>query len=113
MPVSTPPPAIFVDVDDTLVRSFGGKRLPIVHMIALVRSLSEHGAELYCWSTGGADYARRTAEELGLTECFRTFLPKPSLVLDDLGLATWNLIQLHPAECGSLTATEVLARLER
>ena len=28
-------PAIFVDVDDTLVRSFGSKRIPITVMVAL------------------------------------------------------------------------------
>jgi phosphoserine phosphatase len=105
------PPIIYVDIDDTLVRSFGSKRIPMGHMVALVRSLKERGAQLYCWSTGGAAYARATAEELGVADCFEAFLPKPHLLLDDVELGGWKLVQLHPSECSSLTAEEVLARL--
>ena len=108
----TTPRVIFVDVDDTLIRSFGSKRMPLTNMVALVRSLSEHGAELYCWSTGGADYARSAAQEVGLADCFKSFLPKPNLLLDDANTESWRMIQLHPAECASLTAEEVLAKLK-
>ena len=106
-------PVIYVDIDDTLVRSFGSKRIPMTSMIALVRSLSENGAELYCWSSGGADYARQAAEEVGLAHCFKLFLPEPNLLLDDVNTGSWNLVQLHPAECSSLTAEEVLSKLKR
>jgi predicted HAD superfamily phosphohydrolase YqeG len=106
-------PAIFVDVDDTLIRSFGSKRMPISSMVALVQRLSERGAELYCWSTGGADYARRSAAEVGLEGCFRAFLPKPHLLLDDVTVDRWRLVQLHPSECSSLSAEEVIASLAR
>jgi phosphoserine phosphatase len=108
---TSPPAVIFIDVDDTLVRSFGSKRIPMTHMVALVRSLSEHGAELYCWSSGGAEYAKRSAEELGLGDCFTAFLPKPSLLLDDVRISGWRLLELHPAECRGLTADEVLAKV--
>lgn len=50
---------IFVDVDDTLVRTFGHKRIPMPAVIDTVRRLAATGqAELYCWSSGGAEYAR-------------------------------------------------------
>jgi phosphoglycolate phosphatase-like HAD superfamily hydrolase len=104
-------PVIYVDIDDTLVRSFGSKRMPMTHMVALVRSLRERGAQLFCWSSGGAAYARSAAEELGVSDCFEAFLPKPHLLLDDVQVGSWNLVQLHPSECSSLAADEVLAKL--
>ncbi|WP_224243090.1 hypothetical protein [Hyalangium gracile] len=111
--IARPLPVVYVDIDDTLVRSFGSKRVPMSTMVALVRSLKEHGALLYCWSSGGAAYARSAAGELGLGDCFEAFLPKPQLMLDDVQLEKWNVVQLHPAECSSLTAAEVLGRLSR
>jgi hypothetical protein len=57
---------VFVDVDDTLVRSAGTKRIPIASVAERVRALRDAGATLYCWSTGGAEYARSAAIELGL-----------------------------------------------
>lgn len=106
-----PAAVIYVDIDDTLVRSFGSKRMPMTHMVALVRSLKERGAQLYCWSSGGAAYARSAAEEVGVGDCFEAFLPKPHLLLDDVLVGSWRLEQLHPSECSSLTADEVLAKL--
>ena len=61
---STLPRTIYVDVDDTLVRSIGIKRVPMPAVIAAVRRLAEQGAQLYLWSTGGADYCRETAAAL-------------------------------------------------
>jgi len=52
------PVVIFVDVDDTFVRSYGTKRIPMPAVIHHIRSLFDQGAELYCWSSGGAEYAR-------------------------------------------------------
>ena len=76
-----PPTIIYIDIDDTLVRSFGSKRIPMTDMVALVPKLKDHGATLYCWSGGGAEYARSTAEELGIADCFVAFLPKPTFAL--------------------------------
>lgn len=73
-------PVIYVDVDDTLVRSFGSKRMPMGHMVTLVRTLKEAGVELYCWSSGGAAYAKSSADDVRLTDCFTAFLPKPHLL---------------------------------
>jgi predicted HAD superfamily phosphohydrolase YqeG len=68
---------IFVDVDDTLIRSFGAKRIPIPSVIECVKQLKAEDAELYLWSKGGAEYARNSALELGIADCFVNFLPKP------------------------------------
>ncbi len=72
-----PPTVVYVDVDDTLVRSVGTKRIPIPAAVRHVRALFEQGAELYCWSSGGADYARQSAEECDIADCFRAFPPGP------------------------------------
>jgi predicted HAD superfamily phosphohydrolase YqeG len=106
-------PIIYVDIDDTLIRSFGSKRIPMTEMVRLVRELKAAGAALYCWSTGGAQYAKESAAELGLTSCFEAFLPKPQLMLDDRTLSSWKVVELHPNECRALTAAEVLSRLSR
>ena len=69
---------IFIDVDDTLVPSVGTKRIPMPSVVAHVRRLHASGATLFLWSSGGADYCRITATELGLADCFSGFLPKPT-----------------------------------
>lgn len=74
---------VFVDVDDTLVRTFGTKRIPMPPVIARVRELHQQGVALYLWSSGGAEYARDSAVELGIEKCFEGFLPKPDVYLDD------------------------------
>ena len=66
----------YVDVDDTLVRSMGSKRIPTPRVVDRVRHLHENGATPYLWSSGGADCARESAEELGIRELFTAFLPK-------------------------------------
>lgn len=97
MELYIPPVVIYVDVDDTLVRSHGAKRIPIPMVIKHVRSLFEQGAELFCWSSGGADYARDSAFEVGLGDCFKAFLPKPNIILDDQQISDWRrLLQVHP-----------------
>lgn len=93
------PLVAYVDVDDTLVRSVGTKRIPIPSSVRWVRERAAEGAALYCWSSGGGEYARRSAEELGIAECFRAFLPKPHTLLDDQPLTAWrDLTVLHPLE---------------
>ena len=71
---------VYIDVDDTLVRSAGTKTMPIPNVVEHVRSLANAGAELYCWSSVGAEYARTTAYNLGIESCFANFLPKPNIV---------------------------------
>ncbi len=104
------PLVIFVDIDDTLVRSFGSKRIPMTSVIERVRALHADGAVLYAWSSGGAEYARTTACELGLSECFVDCLPKPDVFVDDVRVDAWrNTIQLHPNEVAHRTLEELRA----
>jgi len=99
---------IYVDVDDTLVRSVGTKRIPMEHAIRQVKILHDEGAELYCWSSGGAEYAKTSADELGIKECFVGFLPKPQVILDDQNFNEWKyLTYLHPNNWGEKTLNEL------
>lgn len=84
------PRVIFVDVDDTLIRSFGQTHIPMPSAVAAIRQLHEQGAELYLWSSGGADYARASAKELNLEHCFVAFLPKPHVYIDDQAVHEWR-----------------------
>lgn len=101
------PLVVYVDVDDTLVRSTGSTRIPIPPAVQHVRELHAQQARLYCWSSGGAEYARHSAAELGIEHCFVAFLPKPDVLLDDQSVAEWRrLLNVHPAECqGQSVAT--------
>jgi len=88
---------IYVDVDDTFVRSYGTKRIPVPSVIKQIRDLWNDGAELYCWSSGGADYARDSAFEFGIGDCFTAFLPKPNVIIDDQPFQEWrNLTHIFP-----------------
>ncbi len=82
-PMTQKESVIFVDVDDTLIRSFGTKQIPIPNAIRYVRDMFNAGNLLYCWSRGGAQYSREVATKLGIADCFVCFLPKPDVVVDD------------------------------
>lgn len=101
------PPIIYVDVDDTFVRSVSTKRIPMPATVRHIRALYEQGATLYCWSSGGADYARSSAREFGIEDCFVAFLPKPQITIDDQNFGDWrDLKWVHPANCDSLNLAE-------
>jgi len=90
---------VFVDVDDTLLRDIGGKQIPIPATVRHVRTLHDQGATLYCWSSGGAEYAKTSAEWLGIADCFVAFLPKPDVMIDDQALSEWRTLRIvHPNE---------------
>jgi len=100
---------IYVDVDDTLVRSTGSTRIPIPSVIEHVRQLKADGAELYLWSAGGADYCRTTAIELGIEDCFVAFLPKPRIMIDDQEVRNWVFCTtFHPSTCAGKTLQDYL-----
>lgn len=100
-------PVVYVDVDDTLVRSFGSKRIPITTVVERVRTLHAAGFKLYCWSSGGADYCRAAAEEVGLADCFTEFLPKPQFIIDDQHPSDWRALRwVHTNEAASMTPDE-------
>ncbi len=91
---------MYVDVDETFVRSHGDSRTPIPHVLEHIRQMHAAGATLYCWSSGGADYAASSAREFGIDKCFTAFLPKPNVALDDQAFEQWRyLLQVHPNEC--------------
>ena len=110
--MSASPLIIYVDVDETLIRNYGTSRIKIPTVIAHVRSLFEAGAELYCWSSGGADYARRSAQQCSLEDCFRAFLPKPQVMIDDQAVSAWRrLVQVHPNQTADQTLADYTAQL--
>jgi hypothetical protein len=97
------PRVIFVDVDDTLVRSVGTKRIPMPAVVSRVRELHAQGALLYLWSSGGADYAKASATELSIEHCFLGFLPKPDAYLDDQAVHEWRYCHhVLPANAGEV-----------
>lgn len=109
---SASPIYVYVDVDDTLVRSAGSKRIPMPSVIQHVRELHTQGAVLYCWSAGGAEYARRSAEEFGLAECFTAFLPKPNVFIDDQSAAEWPCsVVVHPSSCSGRSLDDYRGQL--
>lgn len=61
----------FVDIDDTLIRSFGSKRIPMVDMVAHVRALKEAGATLFAWSSGGGSVRPGLRSRTGVRGLFR------------------------------------------
>lgn len=93
------PQIIYFDIDDTLVRSYGHKRIPMPGVISHIRRLKDEGAILYLWSSGGTDYCKSTAVELGIADCFDGFLPKPTVYVDDQPVHEWKLCRhLYPAQ---------------
>ncbi|MFC4424876.1 DUF705 domain-containing protein [Deinococcus navajonensis] len=101
------PLVVYVDVDETLVRNHGRARIPMPATIRHVRELHEQGAALYCWSSGGAAYARESAREVGLEDVFLAFLPKPMVLLDDQEIGTWRrLLQVHPNAAAGQTVQD-------
>ncbi len=90
---------IFVDVDDTFVHTAGSKRMAIPATIARIRELSASGSRLFCWSSGGAAYARTAAQEFGIGACFEAFLPKPTVMIDDQAPHEWTRLEVvHPSQ---------------
>ena len=58
-------------------------------------------------AAAAADYARQSAAELGVADCFVAFLPKPNVIIDDQAPAEWRrLIHVHPGEASSKTIGE-------
>jgi predicted HAD superfamily phosphohydrolase YqeG len=106
--------SIYVDVDDTFVRSEGPKRMPMPAVIAHLRSMHQQGARLYCWSAGGAEYAQRSAEEFGLADCFVAFLPKPNVLIDDQTISDWpRCMMVHPSACADRSVRDYEKDLQR
>ncbi len=98
---------VCIDVDDTLVRSAGSKTMPVPLAVEHTKDLAAQGAELYCWSTAGAEYARHIAQQLGIEQCFAGFLPKPNVLIDDQEPSAWKQsVVIHPLNISARTVDE-------
>ena len=97
---------VFVDVDDTLIRSVGTKRIPMPGVVESIRKLHAHGVHLYLWSSGGAEYARLSAVELGIEGLFVGFLPKPDAYVDDQSVDEWAYCR-HVLPANAIDAAEI------
>lgn len=82
------------DVDGTLLYDNGTEGMPNSNygtprydVIQLFHLLKSFGCDMYIWSGGGVDYARRHAEKLGL---IATIVAKgsfkPEITIDDMDL---------------------------
>ena len=77
---------IAFDVDGTLIHQVGEKEdTPRYDIIALFKIYKNLGCEMYIWSGGGFDYAKRWSEKLGLDATIAvkgSF--KPDIAVDDM-----------------------------
>lgn len=89
----------YVDVDDTLVCTSGGKTFPIPATVAWIKALNYKEHQVFLWSRGGAEYAKNTAVRLGIDQLMSGFLPKPDIMVDDQNISEWTHMKtLHPNE---------------
>jgi phosphoserine phosphatase len=104
---------VYIDVDDTLVRSAGTKTMPMPSMVEHTKLLADAGAELCCWSTAGGVYARNAAKRLGIDQCFAGFLPKPNVMIDDQDLGMWKRFKVvHPLNASGTSVDEYLKLIQ-
>jgi len=107
-------PIIYIDVDDTIVRSFGSKRIPIVETISKIKELHSMGFEMYCWSSGGAEYSKSICQEFEIANCFKAFLPKPNLMVDDQEVNNWRFLsEILPHNFSLLSKDDLIANLKK
>ncbi len=89
---------VFIDVDLTLVDEKGAIYGDAVDGLDRLR---DAGCHLFLWSSVGVDYARSTAERLGLTDYFEGYASKPDIIIDDMPATT------EPVESFDYQATEM------
>ncbi len=105
---------IAIDRDETFVRNYVAKRIAIPSVIEYIKKLKSDGTIMYCWSSGGAIYAKESAEEFGIADCFIGFLPKPQVMIDDMNFSQWrNLLQIRPNECPKYSVESYREELNR
>jgi hypothetical protein len=91
---------VYVDLDDT---SFAALKLNAFRYLRWSSTFADSTPTVRCWSSGGADCARTTAEELNIASCFAAFLPKPQVIIDDQLIAEWpQFLHVHPSSCRTL-----------
>ena len=90
---------VFVDVDDTLIRSVGSKIIPNTRVIEKVRMLHQKGMTIIVWSTAGSEYAKRISENIGISEIISFYFTKPQYIIDDQEIDKWlNTKVIHPLQ---------------
>ena len=82
---------VYVDVDDTLVRSAGNRASPDDNRHSRGQTF-EGRRELLCICgvPAAQDYARKSAVELEIADCFAGYLPKPNVIIDDQPVEQWR-----------------------
>ena len=72
---------VFVDVDLTLIDANGRV---LDGAIESLWQLKDRGCHLFLWSTAGMEYARSTAQRLGIIDLFEGYCTKPDIIIDDM-----------------------------
>jgi hypothetical protein len=94
---------VFVDVDDTLIRSFGSKVIPNTRVIDKVVSLQKRGFKIYVWSSGGAEYSQKMATQVGIGAIVSGYFAKPKYIIDDQDVEKWiNTKVIHPLQIDNI-----------
>ena len=75
---------VFVDVDLTLIDANGRV------LDGAIESLQQLKDHLFLWSTAGMEYARSTAQRLGIANFFESFCSKPDIIIDDMPSTVLN-----------------------
>ena len=78
---------VFVDVDMTLIDANGRV---LDGAIESLQQLKDRGCHLFLWSTVGMEYARSTAQRLGIVPLFEGFCSKPDIIIDDMPSTALN-----------------------
>ena len=97
---------IYVDVDDTLVRSFGSKQIAMTATQNYVRQLKQAGATLSAELTTPGEWPARP----GWPTAFLLIFPNRRFCWTSL-VQDWELQQLHPNECRSNAGDGLLEKL--
>ena len=84
---------IYIDIDDTLIRTIGSKIIPIPDTVNFIKNCNTNKNEIYLWSRGGAQYCKNIAIKLLLDHKITGYLPKPNLIIDDTELRSGMIYQ--------------------
>lgn len=103
---------IYVDVDDTLIRTLGTKRVPIPTAISHVRALHTQGAVLYLSAVAVNNMLGECAR-YGYRGMLRRILAKTSnSKFDDQQVSEWRYCRtVHPSNCGETSMEDYVTQL--
>jgi hypothetical protein len=84
--VNTNRPAVYVDVDGTLIRN-GRPYQPVIDRVLDMSTTHD----IYVWSAAGRNHAQQAVIDCGIFPYVRSCLSKPSYIIDD---QAWKWIRL-------------------